>query len=232
MFAGRLRVISPNDGRIANDETGNEKLLPVLQWESCRLYPVVVIAFPGAWRMADALGDTAKYAARFHFSSAVRSYPNAEEWMSEVGRTLRTMICVSDAGDDLLIHEFAHWFLVEWCDLNGIEPWALPGFLLEGMAEATCASAKDPTDAAWERLAVRDWVQRHCLSAGVGAAAVYTVGESLVTYLTDELGETGFLETLAMWASEPQALIERNEPGWRESLGLPGECGAHRDDSG
>jgi hypothetical protein len=65
-----------------------------------------------------------------------------------------------------------------------------------------------------------------------GAASVYTVGKSLVTHLIDELGEAGFLETLAVWASSPDVLIAQYEPEWRESLGLPRECVAASDGSG
>jgi hypothetical protein len=46
--------------------------------------------------------------------------------------------------------------------------------------------------------AVIDWAERYCLSDGVGAASVHTFGESLVTYLIDELGEAERPETLAV----------------------------------
>ena len=230
-YAGRLHV-SPDDVRIVDDESDAETVVPPLQWLDRQPSPVVVIAFSGGWRMRDTLGATATFGARFHFGSAAGSYPDAEDWVRDVGRGYRTVICVSYAGDDVLIHEFAHWFLVEWCEACGVNPWRLPGFIHEGAAEATCASAKNSTDTAWEHHAVIGWAERHCLSDGVGAASVYTVGESLVTHLIDELGEAGFLETLAAWASQPDTLIERYEPEWRELLGLPGECNADSDGSG
>lgn len=222
-YAGGLRS-RPGDVRIVDDASGVETVVPPLQWMNRRLFPVVVIAFPNGWRMRDALGATATFGARFHFGSAASSYPDAEDWVREVGRGYRTMICLSYAEDELLIHELTHWFLVEWCEASGVNPWRLPGFIHEGTAEVTCASARDSTDAAWEHRAVIDWAKRNCLADGVGAASAYTVGKSLVTHLIDELGEAGFLETLAVWALQPDVLIARYEPDWRASLGLPREC--------
>jgi len=59
------------------------------------------------------------------------------------------------------------------------------------------------------------------LKDGAGAVSQYTVGERLVTYLVGELGAEGFLGTLAEWISQPEVPIDRYEPGWRSSLGLP-----------
>jgi hypothetical protein len=230
-YAGGLHCGSA-DVRIVDDRSAVETVVPPLQWMNRQLFPVVVIAFSGGWRMRDALGTTATFGARFHFGSAASSYPDAEDWVREVGRGRRTMICVSYAGDEFLIHEFAHWFLAEWCEASGVNPWRLPDVIHEGTAEATCASAKDSTDTVWEHRAVIDWAKRNCLSNDVGAASVYTVGKSLVTHLIDELGEAGFLETLAVWASSPDVLIAQYEPEWRESLGLPRECVAASDGSG
>jgi hypothetical protein len=230
-YAGVLHGGS-GDVRIVDAASGVETVVPALQWMNRQPFPVVVIAFSGGWRMRDALGATATFGARFHFGSAASSYPDAEDWVREAGRGYRTMICVSYAGDELLIHELAHWFLVEWCEASGVNPWQLPGFIHEGTAEATCASAKGSTDTAWEHRAVIDWAKRNCLSDGVGAASVYTVGKSLVTHLIDELGEAGFLETLAVWASRPDVLIARYEADWRESLGLARECVTASDESG
>ena len=223
--SGRLRVLGAHDVRVVDDATGEEALVPNLAWGGHRRSPLVVIAFVGHWRMVDALGETATFGARFHASPARGSYPNAEEWVREVGRSHRTMICASYAGDDTLIHEFAHWFLYEWCVSYGLPAAFLPLFIHEGVAETASAPAADPTYDAWERRAVIDWAEEHCLSDGVGAASAYTVGESFVAYLVRDLGTDGFLETLHGWMSRPNELIEEHEPGWRESLGLPAECG-------
>lgn len=225
-YAGRLHS-STGNVRIVDAQSDQETEVPPLRWLDRELSPVVVIAFSDGWRMRDSLGTTATFGARFHFGSTAGAYPDAEDWVREVGRAGRTMICVSYAGDDTVIHEIAHWFLVEWCEASGVNPWRVPDFIHEGAAETTSAHAKDSTQAPWERQAVIDWAERHCLSDGVGAASVYTVGESLVTYLIDELGEAGFLGTLAVWAARPEMLIERYEAGWRSSIGLPNECNEH-----
>jgi len=52
-----------------------------------------------------------------------------------------------------------------------------------------------------------------------------------VTYLVGELGPEGFLATLSDWVLRPAELIERYEPGWRASLGLPRECGTPEEGS-
>ncbi len=220
---GRLSVVGSHDLRIVND-TGEEILVPNLAWEGDWCGPFVVIPFVGNWRMYDALGATATFAAQFFYRPLVRAYPEAEPWIHEVGRGYRTMICASYAGDDVLIHEFVHWFQWEWCEANGVPALMLPGFIREGMAEATSADAGGSPYTAWDRQAVLDWAEDHCLSEGVGTASRYTVGESLVAYLVSELGRDGFLGTLSGWMTDPTVLIEEHEPGWRESLGLPKAC--------
>lgn len=230
-YTGRLRIVGPHDVRIVDDATGGETLVPNLAWEGHRLSPLVVIPFVGEWRMLDALGATATFGALFIHSPLVRSYPDAEEWVHEVGRGYRTIVCASYAGDDVLIHECTHWFQWEWCAVNDVVPLLVPVVIREGMAEAASAHAENPVFAAWERRAVIDWAEEHCLSDGVGAASVYTVGESLVTYLVGELGPEGFLATLFDWAARPAELIEHYEPGWREWLGLPKECGTDQGDA-
>jgi hypothetical protein len=166
--------------------------------------------------------------ALFIHSPLVRSYPDAEDWVHEVGRGDRTIVCASYAGDDVLIHECTHWFQWEWCAVNDVVPQLIPLVILEGMAEAASAHAENPVFAAWERRAVLDWAEEHCLSDGVGAASVYTVGDSLVTYLVGELGPEGFLGTLSDWVARPAELIALYEAGWRASLGLPRECDAEQ----
>ncbi len=230
-YPGRLRIVGPHDVRIVDDVLGKETLVPNLAWEGHRLSPLVVIPFVGGWRMLDALGATATHEAQFFYRPLVRSYPDAEDWVHEVGRGYRTIVCASYAGDDVLIHECTHWFQWEWCAVNGVVPLLVPAVILEGMAEAASAHAENPVFAAWERRAVLDWAEENCLSGGVGAASVYTVGESLVAYLVDELGPEGFLATLGDWALRPAELIELYEPGWRASLGLPRECGVSEEGS-
>jgi hypothetical protein len=230
-YPGRLRVVGPHDVRIVDDATGEETLVPNLAWEGHRLSPLVVIPFVGGWRMLDALGATATFGAQFCYRPLVRSYPDAEDWVHEVGRGYRTIVCASYAGDDVLIHECTHWFQWEWCAANDVVPQMIPKVILEGMAEAASAHAENPVFAPWELRAVLDWAEEHCLSDGVGAASAYTVGESLVTYLVDELGPEGFLATLSDWALRPAEPIALYEPGWRASLGLPRECGAGQGDA-
>ena len=222
-YPGRLRIVGPHDVRIVDDATGEETLVPNLAWEGHRLSPLVVIPFVGGWRMLDALGATATFGAQFCYRPLVRSYPDAEDWVHEVGRGYRTIVCASYAGDDVLIHECTHWFQWEWCAANDVVPQMIPKVILEGMAEAASAHAENPVFAAWEHRAVLDWAEKHSLSDGVGAASAYTVGESLVAYLVGELGPEGFFETLDDWGSRPAELIALYEPGWRESLGLPPE---------
>ncbi len=225
-YAGRLLIDGPYDVRIVDEATGRETVVPSLEWSGARLSPFVVIPFVGEWRMHDALGTTATFGAQFFDQPLVRTYPDAEDWIHEVGRGYRTMICASYAGDDVLIHEFAHWFQWEWCSGHDVLAMLLPGFIREGMAEMTAAEAENLPHAPWERRGVIDWAEGHCLADGVGAASRYTVGESFMTYLVEQLGTEGFLATLKGWTSDPVPLIERHEPGWRVWLGLPESCGS------
>jgi hypothetical protein len=221
---GRLRIEGPFDVGIVDDATGQEMAVPNLVWQGDRLSPLLVIPFVGHWRMYDALGATATFGAQFFYRPLVRTYPNAEPWVHEVGLGYRAMICVSHAGDDVLVHEFTHWFQWTWCEVRGLEPLAMPTFIREGMAEAIGADVEVSPHAAWNRQAVLDWAADKCLAGGVGAAAKYTVGESLVEYLIGKLGALGFLATLADWIRAPYMMIVEHEPGWRESLGLPAAC--------
>ena len=221
---GRLHIDGPYDVAIVDDGASKEIPIPNLSWQGARLSPVLVIPFVGHWRMHDALGATATFGAQFFYRPLVRTYPLAEPWVHDVGLGYRTVICASHAGDDVLIHEFTHWFQWTWCEARDLEPLALPPLIREGMAESAAAEAESSPYDAWDRQAVIDWAKHNCLVGVVGAAARYTVGESLVSYLLDELGTARFLATLRDWIACPDRMAAEHEPGWRESLGLPLAC--------
>jgi len=224
LHEGRLRIEGPYDVRIVDGAAGKEIAVPNLVWQGARLSPVLVIPFVGHWRMYDALGATATFGAQFFCRPLVRTYPDAEPWVHEVGLGYRTVICVSHTGDDVLIHEFTHWFQWTWCEAHDLEPLALPPLIREGMAESAAADVESSPYAAWDRQAVLDWAEHNCFADGVGAAARYTVGESFVSYLLDNLGTIRFLATLRDWITCPDRMAAEHERGWRESLGLPPAC--------
>jgi len=218
---GRLRIEGPYEVAIVDDAAGVETVVPNLVWLGARLSPVVVIPFAGHWRMYDALGATATFGAQFFCRPLVRAYPLSEPWVREVGLGYRTIVCVSYTADDVLIHEFTHWFQWSWCEVRDLEPLALPPLIREGMAEAAAGAAESSPYAARKREAVIEWATHNRLVDGVEGAARYTVGESLVSYMLDELGPIRFLATLCDWIACPESMFAEYEPGWRESLGLP-----------
>ena len=79
LHPGELRVAGPHDLTIVDEATGLETDVPTLRWEDRGISPLAVIVFRGDWRMRDAFGATARFAAQFAFGPAASSYPNSEE---------------------------------------------------------------------------------------------------------------------------------------------------------
>lgn len=148
------------------------------------------------------------------------AFPRADRWIWTVGCGHRNMVCASSAEDKLLIHELAHWFTYEWCSRRGIDASSLPNYIIEGIAEATCASEEDANDAIYSRLQAVSWAEKKCLAGSIQGVMQYPVGRSFVSYLVETLGPGGFLGTLRDWSLRPTAMIDRYEGEWRASLGL------------
>ena len=134
------------------------------------------------------------------------------------------MICPLLTPIETLIHEDAHWFTTEWCSLRGMDAFQLPNYILEGIAEATCATTKDPNDAVYDRLRATAWAENSCLVDSIEGVMRYSVGESLVSYWVSTLGTEGFLGTLQSWTRGPNLAAGLYQADWRVSLGLPAHC--------
>ncbi len=174
--------------------------------------------------MRSALGRTDLCGAIWCVSSMSRAFPDSEQWIREIGTGYRNLICPSLTPIETLIHEDAHWFTTEWCSLRGIDAFQLPNYIMEGIAEATCATTKDPNDAVYDRLRAIAWAQNNCLYGSIEGVMRYSVGESLVCYLIETLGTEGFLGTLQTWTRRPLFMADLYQADWRTSLGLPASC--------
>jgi len=211
--------------RISDPATDDVRVIPPLQWTLWEIPPVVVFAFPGEGDMRLAMGNTNLYGAFWRqWPMNQAAFPHADSWIWTVGSGYRNMVCASSAEDSILIHEFAHWFTYEWCSQRGIAVSSLPNYIIEGIAEATCAAEEDANDAVYTRLQAVSWAQNKCLAGSIQGVMQYPVGQSLVSHLVETLGPGGFLGTLRDWSMCTTAMIDMYEGGWRESLGLPARC--------
>jgi hypothetical protein len=211
--------------RIYDPAIQAERIIPPLRWEDRETIPVVVIAFPGERELISAMGDTELYAAFYStWPLSPSQQPDAESWIWSVGAGCRNMVCASSAEDGVLIHEFAHWFTFQWCYSRGVAAPHLPNYILEGMAEATCAVVEDANRAIIDRLRAHSWAQNNCLTGSIQGIMKYSVGENLVGYLIETLGCEGFLATLSDWSMRAWFMIDSYQGNWRESLDLPALC--------
>lgn len=211
--------------RISNPATGDVLVIPPLQWCLWEIPPVVVFAFPGEDDMRLAMGNTNLYGAFWsQWPMSQAAFPHADSWIWTVGSSYRNMVCASSAEDSILIHEFAHWFTYEWCSRREIAVSLLPNYIIEGIAEATCAAEEDANEVVYTRLQAVSWAQNKCLDGSIQGIMHYPVGQSLVSYLVETLGPGGFLGTLSDWSLRAGIMIDMYEGGWRESLGLPASC--------
>lgn len=210
--------------RIYDPSLDAERVILPLQWGGREISPVVVFAFSNEIAMRSALGRTDLFGASWCPFPMSRVYPDSELWIREIGAGYRNLICPSLTPIEVLIHEDAHWFTTEWCSLRGIDASQLPNYIMEGIAEATCATDKDPNDAVYDRLRAFSWAQNNCLYGSIEGVMRYSVGESLVSYLVETLGTHGFLGTLQTWTRRPIFMAGLYQTDWRISLGLPASC--------
>jgi len=210
---------------IFDPATQAEYVVPPLKWNGSEVLPVVVLAFSSEAAMRAAMGSTALHGA-FWFSGPMNrlSFPQAQPWVWDVGGGYRNMVCASSASNATLIHEWAHWFTYQWGYSEAIAPHDLPNYIVEGIAEVTCAAEDDPHDAVYDRLQARAWAENNCLYASIDGVMQYAVGESFVNYLVEALGTDGFLGTLRTWTRRPLFMAGLYQADWRTSLDLPPDC--------
>ena len=214
-----------NAFQIHDPATDSVRTIPPLGWADRETLPVVVFAFGSVDAIRLAMGDTELYAAFWSpWPLDPGGSPEVKEWILAVGAGYRNMICTSSATDEVLIHEFAHWFTFQWCYSQGITAPQLPNYIVEGIAEVTCASAKDANSTVYDRLQAYSWAQNKCLTGSIQGVMKYPVGASIVGYLVDTLGTDDFLRTLREWSIRAWLMIDQYQAGWRESLGLPSNC--------
>ncbi len=218
--------------RIYDPATQADRDIPPLQWGERLTAPVVVFAFEDEDTMRLTMGSTKLYGAMWCHSPLTKDgFPNAQDWIWLPGAGFRNMLCAASADEGILIHEFTHWFMYQWCYARGIIAAQLPNYIVEGMAELACSSASDRNESVYDRLQAVSWAQTKCLSASIRGVMMYSVGKSLVGHLADELGVSGFLETLFDWSTRAWAMIDLVQSGWRTSLGLPADCPGEASDS-
>ena len=210
--------------RIYDPARDAERVILPLQWDDQEISPVIVFAFSNEIAMRSALGRTDLFGAIWCPFPMSRAFPNSEQWIQDIGTGDRNLICPSLTPIETLIHEDAHWFTSEWCSLRGIDALQLPNYIMEGIAETTCAITKDPNAAVYDRLRAFSWAQNNCLYGSIEGVMRYSVGESLVGYLVETLGTDGFLGTLQTWTRRPLFMAGLYQADWRTSLGLPASC--------
>jgi len=215
--------------RKKDPSTGEMWRLDPLLWRGEQIYPLLVIAFRDQVTLRSLLHDPLIGAM---FTANATAISGAELWLRTLLGCPRILLCDTNESTATLAHEFAHWLFFEWYKLGGGALSAPPPkFIREGMAELTAARFQSATRAQQNDDRAREWLQSNRLADGVSGHDDYVIGESFVRYLVELLTPLGFLETAADWGSRPAELIELYEPGWREWLGLPRECGTDQGDA-
>jgi len=209
--------------RKKDPSTGLMWRLDPLFWRGEQIYPLLVLAFHDQETMRDLLNDEWVVAM---FTANATAISGAELWLRTLLGCPRIVLCDANDSSATLAHEFAHWLFLEWYRQEGGDVFASPPrFIREGMAEVTAAQFYSATRPQGNDDRAREWLASNRLADGVYEEDNYVVGESFVRYLVELLTPLGFLETLTDWGLRSDELIELHEPGWRESLGLPAECG-------
>ncbi len=216
---------------VVNYEGGPPWRLPPPSWGGEIIWPLVIAVFPDEASLRSLTGD--RNSAWFSFSGI--GLPGSRPLLH--GAPVMLVVSLT-ASQGTLAHEITHWLTYQDALYRGFWLNDLPPFLVEGMAELS--ERLFPDSNVRERLSgsegewgstLLDLAAENCLSIDLPLPARYTLGESFVGYLVDELGAAGFFAELPRWAETPAELIELYEPGWRESLGLPAECGTDQGDS-
>jgi len=135
-----------------------------------------------------------------------------------------------------LVHGITHLLTFQYLFVAGVQIDDLPTYLIEGMAEL-CEELFPRENA--DRLAgsegrwgstLLDIAGETCLTSDLSWPAKYVLGESFVACLITQLGFERFWATLPMWAESADELVDLYEPVWRQSLGLPPDCGTLADE--
>ncbi len=183
-----------------------------LRWNGIEAYPLLYIAFSSRTLLAQGLGTTSIGGMLIPGSAAL---PGSEVWFQAI--TGVPMSIAAPASDGLLVayHELAHWMTYLVCAQKHADGRRLPEFIVEGIAVYTAATSIGV--AGWNDYA-SDWAEDNALSVEIDPADAYIIGPSVVQYLVESQGISGFLSLLPMWAASPQFMIEHMEDGWNAWL--------------
>ena len=203
--------------------------LPAPSWEGVRLWPLVVVVYPDGDSMRRLTGRTCEG----WFSYSWTGLPGRRRLLDMLPALLVVHLTSSEG---TLAHELTHWLTFQYLFLEDGRIDRTPTYLLEGMAEL-CEELFPREDV--DRLAgsegrwgstLLDIAAETCLTSDLPWPAKYVLGESFVAYLITQLGFDGFWATLPAWAESADELVGLYEPGWRQSLGLPMDCGTLADE--
>jgi len=188
------------------------RLNPLI-WEDMDIYPMLYIAFPSRALIAQAFGTVSWGGVWIAGNAAMRG---SEVWFQALTGVPMSITAPAVDGAITAVHELAHWMTYLVCVRDNVSMSALPEFIIEGIAKYTEASFLGVSG--WKRYAA-DWVETHHLSVVLDAYDTYTIGLSVVAYLVEVHGHSGFLDTLSQWAVLPEFMISRIESDWKAWLG-------------
>ncbi len=198
--------------------------LPAPSWSGEPIWPLVVVVYPDRETFRQLTGS--KYAGWFSFGQA--GLPGPRKLLYGLPALLVVHLTTSEA---TLAHELTHWLTYQSLTTDAVWIGDLPLYLLEGMAEVCERLFPRPdgdrfmgSGGRWGST-VLDMVAESCLTEDLFPLAMYVLGESFVAYLIEQWGVGGFWANLPAWAEMSGEFVELHEPDWRESLGLPPECG-------
>lgn len=194
--------------------TGEMWRLNPLMWEDMYVYSLLYIAFPSRTLLAQALGTTAIGGVWIYGN---RAYRESAVWLQALTGVPMSIVAPFTDGMIIAWHEIAHWMTFLVCERDAVPFCRLPEFIVEGIAEYSSAQMIQVDG--WKHTAAA-WAETNALSVQMDSWATYRIGHSVVLYLVETQGATAFLDSLAEWASAPEARIRHIEPGWHAWLGI------------
>ena len=185
-----------------------------LEWYNIESYSMLYIAFPSRILLAQAFGSTTYGGVWIRGSAAIAG---SAVWYQSITGVPMSITAPAHDGMLTMWHELAHWMTYLVCVRDTVPMYRLPLLIVEGMAEYTTTTF---TGLSGRKQYAADWAKDNSLSIELDRSNTYRIGASVVTYLVETKGATGFLATLPKWAEDPEGEISLLEAGWQEWLGL------------
>lgn len=156
--------------------------------------------------------------AYFHGSPAVKG---SAVWFQALTGVPRTIVCL--LGDiNVLRHELTHWMTAMLFFPSYDMAW-IPQLIVEGLAEYTIEALSGTAgteNSVARQPSVIAWASENSFEDPDVELDPYSIGVSVVTYLIEQQGPRGLIESLSEWVARPDEMLVEIEAGWHAYLGV------------